>query len=78
MSVMVWWILLLSVCVRSVSFESNEGILSSECNGEPLVVAPLAMENPMVSDSNHMVVAERNQWRLGVRKKLMVVSYHCG
>ena len=78
MSVMVWWILLLSVCVRSVSFESNEGILSSECNGEPLVVAPLAMENLMVSDSNHMEVAERNRWRLGVRKKLIVVSYHCG
>jgi len=60
MSVMVWWILLLPVWVRSVSFESNEGILSSECNGEPLVVALLAMENPVVSDSNHMEVAERN------------------
>ena len=56
----MWWILLLPVWVRSVSFESNEDILSYECNGEPLVVALLAMENPVVSDSNHMEVAERN------------------
>lgn len=74
----MWWILLLLIWVQIVSFESDEGILYFECNGEPLVVTPLAMENPVVFDSNHMEVAKRNLWRLGVRKKLIVVSYHCG
>lgn len=33
----MWWILLLLIWVQIVSFESDEGILYFECNGEPLV-----------------------------------------
>ena len=40
-------------------WESDEGILSSERNGEPLVVAPLAMENLAVSKNNNFGMDER-------------------
>uniref|UniRef100_A0A7N2L8R8 Uncharacterized protein n=1 Tax=Quercus lobata TaxID=97700 RepID=A0A7N2L8R8_QUELO len=40
-------------------WESDKGILPFECNGEPLVMVPLATENLAVSESNHMEVFER-------------------
>ena len=40
-------------------WESDEGILSSKHNGESLVVAPLAMENLMVFEYNHLGMDER-------------------
>ena len=40
-------------------WESDEGIFSSEPNGEPLVVAPLAMENLAVSKNNNFGMDER-------------------
>ena len=59
-SVMVQWILLMLIWVRGVSYGSLIRVFCPfECNGEPLVMVPLATENLAVSESNHMEVFER-------------------
>ena len=51
-------------------WKSDEGIMPFECSGEPLVVAPLAIENPTEFESKLMEVSERNSMEVGSSKKI--------
>ena len=51
-------------------WKSNEGFLPFECSGEPLVVTPLASENPTESRSKLMELSERNPMEVGSSEKI--------
>ena len=51
-------------------WKSDEGFVPFECSGEPLVVAPLASENPTKSRSKLMELSERNPMEVRSLKKI--------
>ena len=51
-------------------WKSDEGFVPFECSGEPLVVTPLASENPMESRSKLMELSKRNSMEVGSSEKI--------
>lgn len=56
--------------LESEVWKSNEGFMPFECSGEPLVMAPLASENPTESETELMKVSERNPMEVGSSEKI--------
>ena len=50
-------------------WKSDEGIFPFECTGEPLVVAPLAIENLVMFEIKPVEVSERNPMEVGCSEK---------
>ena len=51
-------------------WKSYEGILPFECTGEPLVVAPLAIENLVMFEIKPVEVSKRNPMEVGCSEKI--------